>query len=106
MHQPSLASSLLDKVNTIFRASKEETSEWTTKGKRRKHNRKRPISSASSAKIARSRNDDYRSDAEGSDEINEFDHDRYYGLVNNELKDILRARGLKVIIYLDLNCGK
>lgn len=97
MHQSSLASSLLDRVNAIFRASKDDKSEWTTKGKRRKHNRKRPMSSASTVP---SKNDGDPSDDEGSEETNELDHDHYYGLINNDLKDILRARGLKAFLFI------
>ena len=115
LHQPTLAAALSDKVRAVvcflfglsgqllcvlilsppqqvgtnYRAAHEDTSEWTTNGKRRKYVRK----PTAEEKTAKKRTEGALTEGGvGQD-------DEYSDFTAKELKDILRARGLKVTTW-------
>jgi hypothetical protein len=78
MRQASLAAALVQKVTSTYEAARDLTSEWTKQGKRRKNQKRR-----------RERCDDTTNSEDPYDEYNVA-----------ELKDMLRAQGLKVTFHV------
>ena len=76
VHQPTLAEEFNTRIGAILRAAHAEQSEWTTGGRLRRNPRKRAA--------------EEKADSENVG-------DPYVDLKTAELKDILRARGLKVL---------
>ncbi len=93
MHQPTLAKTLEDRLRSIYIASNSDTGEWTTRGKRRKNVQK----TRNGAK--RSLDDSSSDEDKDSGKELSLDKDSYASFTIKELKNVLRARGLKVLMY-------